>query len=46
MERLRKSKIVPIDDDLQKVMVIFSKNGFKGGVEKADGRFFSFQGSV
>ena len=38
----RKSEIVQVDKSLEKIMVIFSKSGFKNGVEKATGRFFSF----
>jgi len=43
LDLLRKSEIVPIDKDIEKVMVIFSKNGFKDSVQKADGKFFSFE---
>lgn len=27
-------------------LAVFSKSGFKGGVEKVDGKFFSFEDSV
>jgi uncharacterized protein len=42
LELLRKSKLVKIDPNLEKVMAVFSKSGFKNGVEKARGKFFSF----
>jgi len=42
LQLLRKSEILKIDQQLKKVMVIFSKSGFQDSVEKADGKFFSF----
>ena len=42
LELLRKSEMVKIDQGLEKVIVIFSKSGFKDGVERSAGRFFSF----
>jgi AAA+ ATPase superfamily predicted ATPase len=41
LELLRKSELVEIDPTLEKVMVVFSKSGFKEGVERADGKFIS-----
>ena len=42
LELLRKAELVEIDPTLAKVMVVFSKSGFKEGVEKAEGKFISF----
>ena len=42
LELLRKSELVEIDPTLEKVMVVFSKSGFRDSVEKADGKFISF----
>ena len=43
LELLRKSELVEIDPTLEKVMVVFSKSGFRDSVEKADGKFISFR---
>ncbi|MBU2510031.1 ATP-binding protein [bacterium] len=41
-ELLRKSKLVNLNPNLEKVMVIFSKSGFSNGMNNLKGRFFSY----
>ncbi len=41
-ELVRKSRLVDLNPNLEKVMVIFSKSGFSNGMKNLEGRFFSY----
>ena len=43
---IEKSKNIKTDNHLDKVMIIFSKSGFKDNLENANGRFFSFEDQI
>ena len=39
---VRKSRLVNLDPNLEKVFVLFSKSGFSNGMRNLEGRFFSY----